>query len=403
MYKCTPPYKPLLLAFLYLAIRQLRLPILPSDLVRWCVHGVLPYSSLFEKLPINMQQQMPSIYRKRLVEHFNPRVSTTSNILYNTSVLASYLDMTIQPLNAPLVVRTIISALGLPFSVWSNYARLSQLARHESTLQVFESEGEMYVDNIMAQVIICVMLCPDWDSWIVTLPSQSKVDSENVRVSVPPTLPELSRIARNDLKQLLMSIRATLYSFQRHLPHVPESVLTFNLPVQNTLRSISPSVLLGSHPNTETVTMKSEGQSTVTQSVDTEFWSRNCTAAANVTLSTVVLSSSTIPDDAATKTDQSSSLPCYLNHIDDPGMLLPTYTALLERCAVYLYTTPAVLFRLVVRYETKIAELAQLLNEKLIQDNSIDVKEDAGTNQSSSGAIDATVLLKYRPKSRKRK
>lgn len=375
VYKCVPPYKPLLLAFLYLAIRQMRLPILPSDLVRWCLHGQLPYSSLFEKLPADVQARIPAVYRKRLVEHFNPRVSTTSNIMYNTSVLASFLDVPIAPLNAPLTVRTIINALGLPASVWHNYARLAQILRHESELQVFDSENELYVENLMAQVIVCVLLCPGWDSWSFQRCSSSRggenadtdttavdIEDGNKPFSMPTTLPSLATVSRNELPRLLSTIRATLYSFHRHLPHVPEAVLTFNQPTQTLLRDVSPSVLLNVFSHHEDG-FNSQG---------VQFWSSNTVAVSRVQVPTVVLdpartllsNNSSMSEAIDTNAPRLSSLPCYSNHVNDSGVLLPAYTALLERCAVYLHSTPAILFRLVLSYETPIAELAQLLADK---------------------------------------
>lgn len=369
VYKCTPPYKPLLIAFTYLAIRQLRLPILPSDLVRWCVQGQLPYSSLFEKLPADIQASLPSVFRKRLVEHFNPSVSTTSNIMYNTSALASFLGIPMLPLNAPLIVRSMISALGLPLTVWRQYARLGQLRRHDTELQIFDSNNEMYIENLMAQLIICVMLCPDWETWILMRPSTSEVngsddddkDDGNIKVAtrnptiVPSTLPALNMTTRSDLPQLLATIRSTLYSFRRFLPNVSEGILTFNQPVQTVLRDVSPSVLLD----------LVGGKALALDCSDLKFWSGSSNFDKSVVVPPAVLYPSVSMLSRETireiKFSSMSSLPCYSNHTNDPGVLLPAYTALLERCAVYIYSTPIILFRLVLSYEIPMAELSQLL------------------------------------------
>ena len=42
------PSKPLLLGFVYLALRQLRTWVIPADIVRWCQQGLIPYNNLWQ-------------------------------------------------------------------------------------------------------------------------------------------------------------------------------------------------------------------------------------------------------------------------------------------------------------------------------------------------------------------
>jgi len=174
------------------------------------------------------------------------------------------------------------------------------------------------------------------------------------RVIVPSTLPALDTLKRSDLPNLLSTIRSTLYSFHRSLPDVSENILTFNQPVQTLLLEVSPSVLLGCSTDEKKAPVET----------DLTFWSGSSVFHKNnVTVSQSAMNPSPTYDEYKLSIPGMSLLPCYSNYANDPGVLLPAYTALLERCAVYMYSTPAILFRVVLSYETPIAELAELLTD----------------------------------------
>lgn len=59
------PTKPLLLGFLYLAIRTMRSWVIPADLSRWCIDGILPIANLFDSgcIPQDYVERFKSVHK----------------------------------------------------------------------------------------------------------------------------------------------------------------------------------------------------------------------------------------------------------------------------------------------------------------------------------------------------
>ena len=160
------PTKPMLLGFIYLACRMTRASILPCDLTRWCQNAVIPYLAIYDHLPKqykdNLSIQYKSIFKKNtsLSLYFSP-----TNILFHTICLATSLNLSLPPVNAPKTAFHIIQALGWPINVWTNYLTTSCIYRHRLSMDQWDPLNQRYAEDIMAHLIVCYKLCLGWADW----------------------------------------------------------------------------------------------------------------------------------------------------------------------------------------------------------------------------------------------
>lgn len=91
------PTKPLLLGFLYLAVRLLRdVCIIPQDIVRWCEQGLLSYTTLWFSLPLEMKAAVGVKYKSLLDRdvHCETQVTTVTSIEYHAAVRNNWTSWT---------------------------------------------------------------------------------------------------------------------------------------------------------------------------------------------------------------------------------------------------------------------------------------------------------------------
>jgi hypothetical protein len=135
-------------------------------------------------------------------------------ILCLSESIASSLDITMPPLNAPLVARLIIEQLGLPIEVWTYYQSLSQLmlpASDGRAIDGAEAFGQHYIENIMAVIIIACKCCKGWTRWALVKrlsSGGSAGEEETHEFAMPMNIAETSIMPRYQLPQLLQRIRS---------------------------------------------------------------------------------------------------------------------------------------------------------------------------------------------------
>eukprot|EP01036_Dinobryon_divergens_P033633 gene33633-43469_t len=216
-FKChpVPLSKSLLLGFIYLTFRLQRSWVIPSDIVRWCESGLIPYSTLYEVLPDSCKVD---IIKENLPFFISPVTGAVfiapGRILCLSESIASSLDIPMPPLNAPLVARLIIEQLGLPIEVWTYYQSLSQLmlpASDGRAIDGAEAFGQHYIENIMAVIIIACKCCKDWTRWALVKrlsSGSSSGEEEMLEFAMPMNIAETSLMPRYQLPQLLQRIRS---------------------------------------------------------------------------------------------------------------------------------------------------------------------------------------------------
>ncbi len=126
-----PPSRQLLLGFMYLACRLLKSYVIPGDFVRWSSEGILPICNLWGSscIPESLKDKIKNSNTgdsRFLAEHYTTVSSlpTVNNVFYQSCALAKMLDISIPPVNAPLIARHMIESLQLPNDVWVVYTKL---------------------------------------------------------------------------------------------------------------------------------------------------------------------------------------------------------------------------------------------------------------------------------------
>lgn len=161
------PTKPLLLGFISLAIRILRLSCIPADLVRFCDRGLLTYHNLWDALPLEVRQPIEHSHYTRFFTLKHHGRLTPINIWYHTTSLAHSLDIVLPSLNAPAIALSFIHSLGFPEDeVWPTYVQLAHL--HETNIAPLvglESMDVHYPEEIMVVVLLSCMMCNTWTEW----------------------------------------------------------------------------------------------------------------------------------------------------------------------------------------------------------------------------------------------
>lgn len=157
------PSRELLLGIVYLTLRWHRLDIIPSDIVRWCNRGLVPYYFIWDSLPQELQSLVvdtpcASFFQRRL----EGIAITSLRIWYEITSLSSSLNVVLPPLNAAAVAMGMIHSLGLPQSVWIIYSKLTQLFVKSEPMVHVSTIDEHFGDHIMATIIIAYMMTPRW-------------------------------------------------------------------------------------------------------------------------------------------------------------------------------------------------------------------------------------------------
>ena len=116
------PTKHLFLTIVYFASRILRSWVLPSDIYRWCIQGLIPYKHLLDELPLHISSKLS---KQDCSMINNDRYKLNSKypmqMLYNTHILADTLRLKLPNLNSVLIAKAFIRDLGLPAVVWDKF------------------------------------------------------------------------------------------------------------------------------------------------------------------------------------------------------------------------------------------------------------------------------------------
>lgn len=180
----VPPSKPLLLGFVNLACRIVRSWVIPGDIVRWCQNGALPILNLWKSpfltdLDRSKLTEAGKAWRKVFTKQYFTahHLPTVSNISFQTYVLANMLKVPVSPLNAPLIARRIVNAMGLPEDVWFLYTRLARMHRAlELPPDRVRPYKEHYAENIIVALLVASKLTPGWTRWIVKRDISAKTE-----------------------------------------------------------------------------------------------------------------------------------------------------------------------------------------------------------------------------------
>lgn len=161
------PSKPLMLGFAYLAIRTLRLGIIPADLVRWCLEGKIPYNSLWEIIPFSIKSKLASKnkYLFHIYHSGKTKIVSTTNIFFHTVCLSKTLKLSLPSLNAPLIARNFITFLGLPQIVWIHFIEISQILSNSEPISTLNCYEQNYPEQVMAAVLVACKMTRGWSNW----------------------------------------------------------------------------------------------------------------------------------------------------------------------------------------------------------------------------------------------
>jgi hypothetical protein len=220
----SPPSKPLILGFVNLACRILRTWVIPGDIVRWCQNGALPILNLWAspfltdsdraKLTEAGKAWRRVFTKQYFTSHLLP---TVSNISFHTHMLANMLKVPVPPLNAPLIARRMINAMGLPEDVWLLYNRITRMHRMlEAPPQYLRSYKQHHAENIIVALLVASKLTPGWTYWIVERDLGIKSVSSGVAAPTRAGLIASSEYVRGYVDQPL-SIKHTDMLLRRDL------------------------------------------------------------------------------------------------------------------------------------------------------------------------------------------
>jgi hypothetical protein len=385
---CHPlfPSKPLLLGFLYLALRLERLDVLPADLVRWCERGLLPYVNLWEHLPEMSKRNVNKKNRWLFMESLSNKTMfiTPMNIWFHTCSLAKSIDLLIPTLNAPLVAKGMISALALPKQVWTMYVRITHILNDATPLYQLDAINQHHSGWIMANILLALMLCEYWQEW--ELHYTYDLDASNIlhrnNEPFPYAIPnpiyhyDLFSLPRQYIPILLSQIRKCQHHYlttqRKHHSSNRKHKFTYNEAVLKVLHARlnkNGQIILDE---------ESEEDANPSSSCSTELWKELTPTSLDIQLPTEAMIGCSIGYECLSgvkrlyekklitthpNVEQSRqgfvSYVSHVRHNDDTTGLYPMhYTAWIERCAKYIYAEPYVLHKLVETLDAQIIELA---------------------------------------------
>ena len=144
------PSKYVLLAIIYLALRQLKSWVIIADLVRWVEHDDIPYHNVYSKLSsaVLRSHQLHALHE--WIFKSKATTITPSIILYCTTTISKRLNIALPTLNAPLIAASIISKLGLPPIILNIFRQV--IAAPSLVLRTH------YPEDIVAVIIIAMKL-----------------------------------------------------------------------------------------------------------------------------------------------------------------------------------------------------------------------------------------------------
>lgn len=189
------PSIPLLLGFIYLACRQQRLPILVQDIVRWINEGLIPYNNLWPYAKSLSLKLRHKVFFKRM---FKP--PTASNIIFHFNCLSNSLNISVAPLNSPLMARCMIIDMAFPPNVWHSYCKLFQVLKDNDVFAGVDTCNQHHSEHLFVQLIMACKFSKNWMNWKLLKSSNKKYHFK------PQTLYELSDCSRQELKVLIENL-----------------------------------------------------------------------------------------------------------------------------------------------------------------------------------------------------
>lgn len=338
------PSRRILLSLLYLLNRELRITLVqPHTLIRWCLQGVLPYLSLWEILPSNIRLKLGE--KKKLLfmhERGSTSIDSTKAMIYYSTLLFEtiYPHRIFPPLNAPDLARQLILQLQLPFQqIWSNYCQLVNIMKLSNKSFVgFSSHDELFIENVMAAVIIACKLVEDWSSsWCYRL-----CDPENR--PLPANIDDIDHIPRKYLCNVLKRMEQSLPDYLS-VGHAAKEY-QYNDAIKEVLRDIDISSM-------ESVSSEEVRHNPVVASHEGLYVDPSLKSASESTYLRRLRGEvrKGIPDDR-------KRFVAYARY-PPGGLFHASYNLLLERCASLLFSSPTILHTVIEKFEIQILNIAQ--------------------------------------------
>mmetsp|Transcript_7700 Transcript_7700/g.11425 ORF Transcript_7700/g.11425 Transcript_7700/m.11425 type:complete len:677 (-) Transcript_7700:293-2323(-) len=387
------PSKPLLLGMVYLGCRLLRSWVTPGDIVRWCEQGQVPYFRVWDLLPERIQGRVLGREGARVRLVFG-RVGqgtvgalSPTNIFFHSVLLANSLRFPLPPLNAPLVISSTISGLGLPSTVWDMWVVLSRLFSRSAPLPCFQAVDMHHAEDLVAGLVVACRLVRGCVSGWNVVPLG--------RPFLPGRISEMDNsITPRTLSGFLFGLRAAARSIDDSKRDVYDGsgFLAFNKVLEHVLEEQWECLeVTGSVGDTEECTVGSRGVSLSSRTpADSCHLTPLDSKHKNFLLGRVY---SIVPTD-----EEMYSLLSYAVADDITGVIHPGLMALCERCSRHLCAPPGLLWELVCGVDR--AVFAAVLGEKAIAHESkeVDMKTVRALSKIvpvSTGGIGAEDMGEY--------
>lgn len=160
------PSRSLLLSIIHYICAYYRLNISSVMLCRWCEQGLLPYNTLWSRLPSKIKGKLSKSYHFLFDAALSTISVTPRKLLEQTIRLIKFCGLKqMTPLNSPLIAKTFITALGFPKEIWTNYVSISKILDTCDALQGFEAYGEYHIENILSIIFIAMKMSNHWMLW----------------------------------------------------------------------------------------------------------------------------------------------------------------------------------------------------------------------------------------------
>jgi len=423
------PSKFILLGIIYLACRSLRSWVLPSTLARWAQDGSFPYMTLWEAVPAAVRGRVDIRYMSLLnAEHGGPTYAPTAHtVLFHANFVCEYLGAPFPAINAPLVARTMVAQLGLPYEVWTHFVRLTRVLMGERAFSpqfALHASAMQHPEQVMAIVVMACKCSHRWMDWVLererelraegnigapplrsavassststsTLTSSTSTaerfggegNSAGVFVSIPTDLVDSDEITRRDLPRYLERYTALVkaYKLRANPPagrsdfNAPialvarEQTLTLNKPLERSFVFRHPQVM-----GPARVPARSVGES---ESDASDMCASRGLARALAQMSEDALAKGATDSDkddeylvgargAGVHADETQVRPymTYAGWGDHTGTLHLEYATLIERCARHIMVAPASLHALVQKLDTELMQRAHQEAKKNVVD-----------------------------------
>lgn len=239
------PSKITLLGFVYLALRLLRSWVLPSDLVRWCWRGKIPFVNLVDHLSSPSSPQTKSLVdrfptvgymlQRESEGHMHSKV-TPANIFFHACSLASFIGTPFPPLNMPLAALSVVCSLGLPVPrVWDNLTRMIRCLQVAPPHRTLSSLDQHHPEHICVLIAMACRLSPGWMEWTLEhCPEHLRSPYGSVH---PSPLMCADRISPGNLDSVLASLESVGKESHHFRDEYPGS-FSFNKPLKKALAEV---------------------------------------------------------------------------------------------------------------------------------------------------------------------